>query len=111
MSTARALSGRHVHDAYRPLDVLAALGGAVDGVDGHQEAGQGLARTGRRGDQGVGALGDEGPALLLGRGGAVGEPPGEPGGDGGMEPVEPGAARRVGGRVHGEHRAHSITSV
>ena len=43
---------------------------------------------------------DEGPALVLGRGGPVGEPPGEPGGDGRVEARERGAHPAQGtGRV------------
>ena len=107
----QGLERRHVDHPHHGAQVLAPLRGPIGGVDGDEEAGQGLARAGGRGDQGVGALGDTRPPLLLGRGGAGREAAGEPGGDGGMEPVEPGVPGRVGRRLGGEHRDHSITSV
>ncbi len=105
------LQRRDVHHAHRPPDVLAAFGGTIGGVDRHQESGQGLARTGRGRDEGVGAPRDEGPSLGLGLGRTGGEPPGEPGGDGGVKAGQRRGGTRVGGRVHGEHHDHSIISV
>ena len=59
--------------------------GPVGGVDRHEEAGQGLARAGRRGDQDVLAGQDPGPCPALGFRGTAGEAPPEPGRDGRME--------------------------
>jgi hypothetical protein len=48
----------------------------------HEETGQGLARTCRRGDKDIGATFYEGPGSLLWLGRALGEAAGEPGGYG-----------------------------
>ena len=86
-----------VDDLGRPLHRLAARGGEVQLVDGDQEAGQRLARAGGRGDERRLAGRDVRPALLLRRGGAVGEALLEPRPHRGMEEahrvkVAPGAA-------------------
>jgi hypothetical protein len=91
----QGLQRRHVHRA-RPLRHVVALGvGLVEPVDGHQEAGQRLARTGGRRDQRVVTCGDEGPARRLRWGGALREAPQEPLGDRRVEGAED---RVLGGR-------------
>ena len=77
--------GRDVEDLGRPGGPGAGRGGPVGGVDGDQETGQRLARTGGRGDQDVLAVGDVGPGRGLGWGRPVGEAPGEPAGHGRVE--------------------------
>ena len=53
MSTARARSGDTYTTRAPHVDVLPGLVGPVQGVDGYQEARQGLTRAGRGRDQGV----------------------------------------------------------
>src|SRR6185295_1540388 len=62
-----------VDDAGDVVDRLAPLVRAVEAVDAHEEAGERLARSGGRGDEGVGAGRDVAPPARLRRGGAVGE--------------------------------------
>ncbi len=64
------------------------------GIDGGEEGGQGLARTGGRGDQGRKPLADRRPGLDLGRRGR-GEVAFEPLADGGME-LRQGPRSRLG---------------
>ncbi len=59
--------------------------GPVGGVDGDEEAGQGLARAGGGGDQDIFAGQDPGPRPTLGLGRPVREAAAEPGGDGRVE--------------------------
>ena len=61
---------------------------AQTAVDRDEESGEGLAGTGRRGEQGVLAPGDRRPTERLGRSRPGGEGAPEPLGDGGMERVE-----------------------
>ena len=58
------LERRHVDDARDAVDLLAAFVRAVQAVDAHEEAGEGLARPGGRGDQRVVPGRDLRPTLL-----------------------------------------------
>ena len=66
-------------DHPRAGDRLAPGEGEVEAVDGHEEAGQRLARAGGRGDEGVLAGRDRRPGRLLGGRGPLGEAVPEPG--------------------------------
>ena len=84
------LQRRDVDDPRGACDLVALLVGAVEAVDADEEAAEGLARSGGRGDQRVVAGRDVRPALGLGRGGPLGEAPPEPLRDGRVEPGQGG---------------------
>jgi hypothetical protein len=88
----KGLQRAQVHDPSGPLDHLAGLVGAVEGVDGREEPGEGLARAGWRADERVPARCYGRPAAGLGLGGSLGKPPFEPRPDRGVEALD--SARR-----------------
>ena len=102
---------RDVHHTWPWRTRLARIVGMPRRVDRDEEAGEGLAGAGRRGDQHVAARRDLGPRAALRLGGAVGEPRGEPCGDGRVERAEwPLAWRHSRGQERGladdgRHRA------
>ena len=81
---------RHVDDACDVLDRLAGVVREVQPVDADEEAGQRLARTGRRRDERVGTGGDVRPGGALRCRGPFGESTAKPRADGRMEPVDLG---------------------
>ncbi len=84
----QGLQGRDIDQAGGPRDQVTGVVGPVGGVDGHQESGEGLARSGGGGDQGVPARSDQGPALGLRLRGPVGEAAAEPRGHGRVEALQ-----------------------
>ena len=84
---------RNVDDVDDARDVLYRLTGRVreiQPVDADEEAGQSLARPGRRRDECVGTGGDVRPREALGFGRAFGKSAAEPPADRGMKPVDLG---------------------
>ena len=103
----QGLQRAQVHHLSGALDRLAGLVGVVEGVDGGEESGEGLARAGGSADQRVPAGDDRRPAPGLGLGWSVGKPPLEPRPYRRMEPFEdPGRSRKRWASMAASSRAH-----